>query len=632
MPELYSNQVKLNAASQPRASAPKMDDSLSRALSNLAATADNIAGTVQHIEDVELNAKVQAKTKEAFAYLENADDPNADYASYATRAKEIYSSAFEGASKGALVRFNRSYPDSDLLFSGAADEIIFKKANSQIFNRVKNDMNEWTSNVALGLMSEKELNNIISNMPYLTSEQKDALSSSANHDVEAAKINFAIAAGKYDLARDLLENVKKTPNIGSDERLRMMSNLEDTIVTAQNKISGKKDKTEKDQQEFIANYIGYVKEYYGASAAKEEMSKIATGEIKEINYGGLKLNLLDVAPLAKEKAINAAESGLYWKDSDTLRANASAKVKADQMEKALDSANKLSIPDALKLREDVEANLTNDVLANATDKQKAKFAFSRHAFETKVLEQFKGVTSLGQKEWYRTKEGDKLAFVPMADLSLAVAGNIGAIPKEDMQQISKRLMSGGELVPAFKLATDRLDNVFTGDLKIKEGTYGQLAVYLYGSYASLDPRASNLTGLVQNPDAYTTALKDVVKYLSENNLWNKPVNEGDGTVDPTSVWKNINDIYIKRANGFSPEMYPAEQQQEQRKIFQAAFSAVGNSGYQLTNMFKDSSYTGDAIPYYHGINYSVAPWRDKRASGMKGQSVFYNTSYSDMYK
>lgn len=155
MPELYSNQVKLNAAGQPRASAPKMDDSLGRALSSLAATADNIAGTVQHIEDVELNAKVQAKTKEAFAYLENSDDPNADYSSYATRAKEIYSSAFEGASKGALVRFNRSHPDSDLLFSGAADEIIFKKANSQIFNRVKNDMNEWTSNVALGLMSEK---------------------------------------------------------------------------------------------------------------------------------------------------------------------------------------------------------------------------------------------------------------------------------------------------------------------------------------------------------------------------------------------------------------------------------------------------------------------------------------------
>lgn len=626
MPELYSNQVKLNAASQPRASAPKMDDSLGRAMSNLAATADNIAGTIQHIQDVELNAKVQAKAKEALSYLENADDPNADYTTYAAKAKEIYSSAFEGASEGALVRFNRSHPDNDLLFSGAADEIIFKKANSQIFNRVKNDMNEWTSNVALGLMSEKELNNIISNMPYLTSEQKDALSSSANHDVEAAKINFAIAGGRYDLARDLLENVRKTPNIGSDERLRMMSNLENTIVTAQNKISGQKDKTEKDQKEFISNYIGYVKEYYGASAAKEEMSKIATGEIKEINYGGLKLDLLDVAPLVKEQAINAAESGLYWKDSDTLRATANAKIKADQMEKALDSAKYLSVPDALKLREDVEANLTNDVLANATDEQKAKFAYSSHAFETKVLEQFKGVTSLGQKEWYSTVGGDKLAFVPRADLSLAVAGNIGAIPKEDMQKISERLMSGGELVPAFQLATDRLDNVFTGDLKIKEGTFGQLAVYLYGSYASMDPRVSNLTGLVQNPDAYTTALKDVVKYLSANDLWDKPVNEGSDTVDAAAVWKNINDIYIKRANGFSPDMYSAEQQQEQRKIFQTAFSAVGHGGYKFTDMLRDVNYIGSSIGFYLGN--PLNPRRDK----LKNQDEFYNTNYSDMYE
>ena len=265
MAELHSNQIAFSAPETAKANLAVGQDYISPALHAAADTIENAAIQRAREDDVSLASKVKSAMVAGEQDMRIGDSINGDYSALKNKALDRYQVAFEGAPASAIARYRQQNPNEldDYEIGLTAIEAQRSIASADI--RIKKEMPQWASAVALGQMSWEDAVAALHVMggEFMTADKYEAYTFDLRSDID----RFQVAAYQSGTLQDNLKLVEdlKDPNkfetLTATERANAKATAQakiDSILKAQIKDSGTdKDETYKAIRGDIINSAEY---------------------------------------------------------------------------------------------------------------------------------------------------------------------------------------------------------------------------------------------------------------------------------------------------------------------------------------------------------------------------------------
>ncbi|MCQ2075936.1 MAG: hypothetical protein MJZ20_02730, partial [Bacteroidaceae bacterium] len=577
-----------------------IENYIGKALENVANLSDAVSRDLAAQEDAQLKASVEARTREALAFMDEADPNGFNYEEASARAAEIYNSAFDGFNGAAVRRFNRDNPEHSAMMDLSINKVALEKTREQAVTKINSNIPKYASDTVLGYMNEVEFDQVLEGFA-LTSAQRTALKDKYKHDVDMGKVQFAIAGHDWKTATDLINATEKTNTLSAEERYRLAQNIESASHEAAKRIKEKRDNFQELQIDALKNHVKSMQLAGKNAAATELIDMIANGKEVVVEFGGVKVNTKDIAPVALDEAIRAMR-GFDQSGSQAQMTKANALVRAQEL---ITVGKKITkdgtLEDKLKLSEDIKGFIAErgGYITDLDKEQKEELEYLRRSVSTSLLE---NTISARDTVVYNTAGGLYSTAAPSAnvDLSLTLAAAAGALPKEEVTKVKDSLMSGLDVTASLEMASFNLENyVLTGDLVPESHSVGKFAEYTYLALSTASPATLEklgMTGVTPQAaaDAYTRFLSTAVK---NKDIYRQEVDSEEGFNAANDVF----DLFVSSIFGERPEFT-----QEQKS---AIFGLKANI-LHATKGYGTPEAISSGIPYYK-LPRSTSMWSGK---------------------
>lgn len=494
MPQLYENQIQFKGVEGPKASVPELKNYIGQALNNVAALSDEVSQDLQRAEDVRLKMEVDAKTKQAIDVMERADPKDFNYASALQRASEIYNSAFDGANKAAVSRFNRMNPEHATLFDLATNKVALEKSREGIYEKFKSDMDKDSSRVALGDSSREEYHKAV-DATNLTNAQKQSLKDTLDKSVTDYKMFAYLSQDNLPSLKEAKKLLEGNKDMSPERRLFFAERINAKANAIQEK--QKKEKSEKDSlfvDTQIETYLK-IKNTKGKLVAEQYANDLAQGRIKNSDGSYTVFNTTDpskkdyVSLSLLNNAVNQMRKSAAQTDADLVYA-AQSNYKAEKIlaySKAIEegdtsSLSKLGITDSTSSKIEM-ARVAADVMnspqfnefSSENKKKIARVAMDPYNKMNEVLgtaDMLSGIRTEKGRNWLRFRTN--VATYSNTIMSAASANDAGAMAKG---------------IAAGRYALD--DDFFTGEMKLTSGSNGYALANAYVAAKTLLKNSNN---------------------------------------------------------------------------------------------------------------------------------------------
>lgn len=265
MAELHSNQIAFSAPETAKANLAVGQDYISPALQAAAETIETAAIQRAREDDVALASKVKSAMVAGEQDLRMGDSINGDYSALKNKALDRYQVAFEGAPASAIARYRQQNPNELDDYETGLTAIEAQRSIASADIRIKKEMPQWASAVALGQMSWEDAVAALHVMggEFMTADKYEGYTFDLRSDID----RFQVAAYQSGTLQDNLKLVEdlKDPNkfetLTATERANAKATAQakiDSILKAQLKDSGTdKDETYKAIRGDIINSAEY---------------------------------------------------------------------------------------------------------------------------------------------------------------------------------------------------------------------------------------------------------------------------------------------------------------------------------------------------------------------------------------
>lgn len=265
MAELHSNQIAFSAPETAKANLAVGQDYISPALQAAADTIENAAIQRAREDDVALASKVKSAMVAGEQDMRIGDSINGGYSALKNKALDRYQVAFEGAPASAIARYLQQNPNELDDYETGLTAIEAQRSIASADIRIKKEMPQWASAVALGQMSWEDAVAALHVMggEFMTADKYEGYTFDLRSDID----RFQVAAYQSGTLQDNLKLVEdlKDPNkfetLTATERANAKATAQakiDSMLKAQIKDSGTdKDETYKAIRGDIINSAEY---------------------------------------------------------------------------------------------------------------------------------------------------------------------------------------------------------------------------------------------------------------------------------------------------------------------------------------------------------------------------------------
>lgn len=202
MAELHSNQIAFSAPETAKANLAVGQDYISPALQAAAKTIETAAIQRAREDDVALASKVKSAMVAGEQDLRMGDSINGDYSALKNKALDRYQVAFEGAPASAIARYRQQNPNELDDYETGLTAIEAQRSIASADIRIKKEMPQWASAVALGQMSWEDAVAALHVMggEFMTADKYEGYTFDLRSDIDSFQVNALLSGDAQSVA------------------------------------------------------------------------------------------------------------------------------------------------------------------------------------------------------------------------------------------------------------------------------------------------------------------------------------------------------------------------------------------------------------------------------------------------
>ena len=259
MAELHPNQIPFEAPEPVTVSLAAPKDYISARLANMASVIEDAVEFNMKMDDVELAARVKANMAEGIQNIETGDAIGGDYTALKNEALALYQQSFENTSPSAIKRYMRQNPSELKEYELKVEAVTADKENKAADVRIRKELNNISSRVALGQLSWTDAVNMLHVMggDKITSEQYEAYTQDMRSDIDRYQLSMYLS-GDIQSNMTALEKLQD-PNVWetlspidrANAKARAQSNIDQMLKA----MAAEKEKDDGEPYKTIRNSI-----------------------------------------------------------------------------------------------------------------------------------------------------------------------------------------------------------------------------------------------------------------------------------------------------------------------------------------------------------------------------------------
>lgn len=259
MAELHPNQIPFEAPEPVTVSLAAPKDYISARLANMASVIEDAVEFNMKMDDVELAARVKANMAEGIQNIETGDAIGGDYTALKNEALALYQRSFENTSPSAIKRYMRQNPSELKEYELRVEAVTADKENKAADVRIRKELNNISSRVALGQLSWTDAVNMLHVMggDKITSEQYEAYTQDMRSDIDRYQLAMYLS-GDMQSNMTALEKLQD-PNVWetlspidrANAKARAQSNIDQMLKA----MAAEKEKDDGEPYKTIRNSI-----------------------------------------------------------------------------------------------------------------------------------------------------------------------------------------------------------------------------------------------------------------------------------------------------------------------------------------------------------------------------------------
>ena len=259
MAELHPNQIPYEAPEPAMINLVSPKDYISSQLRNMAGLIEDAAEFQMKLDDVKLAAKVKANMAEGIQNIKNGDAIAGDYTALKNDALALYQRSFEGAPKSAINRYMRQNPEELKEYELRVEAIVAEKENKAADVRIRKELNNIASRVALGQLSWTDAVNMLHVMggDKINSEQYEAYTEEMRSEIDRYQLTMYLS-GDMQSNLTALEKLQDpntwdslSPTDRANAKARAQSNIDQMLAA----MAKEKEKDDGEPYKTIENSI-----------------------------------------------------------------------------------------------------------------------------------------------------------------------------------------------------------------------------------------------------------------------------------------------------------------------------------------------------------------------------------------
>lgn len=247
---LHSNQIQFSAPRPTHVQFAQETNTVAQAAQGLAQAAQKFVEHKAKVDDVELQQTLDSVSAEGLAEISRYNPEDNDY----TVAKQKYfdrlNETISSASEDAQVRFARNNPMYMEKQEVVVNNAIFEKQQALDKVRISNLVPQLASNVTTGASDyNTELAKLQEMLRGVDNVYAEEQLHNFNKQITVANINNLIMAGRYNDAKEIVNDPAKSPELSPGERVESNAKIQ-TLITEEDKRRKKaKDELKSDVDE-----------------------------------------------------------------------------------------------------------------------------------------------------------------------------------------------------------------------------------------------------------------------------------------------------------------------------------------------------------------------------------------------
>lgn len=259
MAELHPNQIAFEAPEPALINLVAPKDYISSRLANMAGVIEDAVEFNMKLDDVRLAAKVKANMAEGLQNIKNGDAIAGDYTALKNDALALYQNSFEGATPSAIKRYMRQNPEELKEYELSVEALVAEKENNAADVRIKKELSNITSRVALGQLSWTDAVNMLHVMggDKITSEQYEAYTQQMRSDIDKYQLTMYLSGDMQSnlTALEKLQDPNEWTTLSATDRanakVKAQSNIDQMIAA----LAKEKEKDDGEPYKTIENSI-----------------------------------------------------------------------------------------------------------------------------------------------------------------------------------------------------------------------------------------------------------------------------------------------------------------------------------------------------------------------------------------
>ena len=246
MAELHPNQIPYEAPEPVMANLAMPRDYISQPLARMARVIEDTVEFNMKLDDVKLAAKVKANKAAGIQNIETGDAVGGDYTALKNDALALYQVSFEGASPSAVKRYMRMNPNELQEYELEVEAVTAEKENKAADVRIRKEMSNITSRVALGQISWTDAVKMLHVMggDKITSDQYEAYTAEMRADIDNYQAAMYLSGDMQSqmTALEKAADPNEWTTMSATDRAKIKSQAQNNINDMLKELAEKKEK------------------------------------------------------------------------------------------------------------------------------------------------------------------------------------------------------------------------------------------------------------------------------------------------------------------------------------------------------------------------------------------------------
>lgn len=259
MAELHPNQIPYEAPEPALANFAAPRDYISQPLARMAKVIEDTVEFNMKLDDVSLAAKVKANKAAGIQNIRNGDAVGGDYTALKNDALALYQVSFEGASPSAVKRYMRMNPNELQEYELEVEAVTAEKENKAADVRIRKEMSNITSRVALGQISWTDAVKMLHVMggDKITSDQYEAYTAQMRSDIDNYQAAMYLSGDMQSqmIALEKAADPNEWTSMSATDRAKIKTQAQNNINGMLKSLDEKKEKKEDEPYKTIRNSI-----------------------------------------------------------------------------------------------------------------------------------------------------------------------------------------------------------------------------------------------------------------------------------------------------------------------------------------------------------------------------------------